>query len=956
VPLIPLNIFNGALSDSNKVDMNVWRMNYSTLLTARINGSNPIPGLSTVNTTITSTENSNPGVNVITTLYADINYLRPDAITSNLLSASNNQLYDVSGRSQSPYYSNRVFAASPTVGYAMTGTPSFIFSQSLFFNASTRSASSLYIDFGDGTGYHSAQWNTAISANYTAIGSYTMKMKIIFTDNSVVECYSPFYVGQLTQTPSQPQGSGGQIQTSQYFPAKIGIHSGGTAYFQYNSIRASNKIVQPLIVVKGYDLSDAGPKLGRHYGFIDFLTDYDFEPGSFPLSTNITQAGYDIIYVDYNNSLDDITHNAAYLQDVITWVNAQKATNGGTQKNIVLGISMGGLVARYCLANMTKQSIDPQTSILFTQDSPHQGANLPLGMQALIRAINETAIAQAYSLGSTFPYNLGPADVWPINIQAQMALDATATQQMLILHANNGEGSVSTNTFLNTTYRNMITFPPTGPQPTYKVEAMALGSECGIGSTTAGSRFLTVNGNFFISPVPWISRLSYNTNAYANALPAYGPAQQVSNLHIWINERILLVININIDLTNKSANSPANTFPWDGVPGGIENLQGQYGVVGTGLPSANASWGPFFNFSVGTTIGSNQFCFVPVVSALDVTTINSTALSAPYVGGISPTDPARVANFIAQEVNYNPTPVYNSTHANFTPRNSQWLYQEIVPPTGGNNINCSTSCSTSYAGLINGPLYLCTSGTYTLNNLPSGASLSWSSNNTGLSINGTTGVATQVNNWFGGVNITANITTGCGLTSPNIPIWVGHPNAGGSLNKDINNPPFCVGATVIANINTVNGATGYSWVSGNPNILEVSGGGTYVNLLADAAGTTYFTLTTSNTCGSINKNYVAAISSCSGGGGQMMAVAVYPNPAASSLTVSVVDSTQSLTAATLPQPCQIILFNKAGQKMYSTQSSNSSTSVPLSGLPADVYYVNVVYKQAVRQKQIVIQH
>lgn len=87
-----------------------------------------------------------------------------------------------------------------------------------------------------------------------------------------------------------------------------------------------------------------------------------------------------------------------------------------------------------------------------------------------------------------------------------------------------------------------------------------------------------------------------------------------------------------------------------------------------------------------------------------------------------------------------------------------------------------------------------------------------------------------------------------------------------------------------------------------------------------------------------------------------MSVAVFPNPASTSLTVNVVDSTQSIASVTLPQPCQIMLFNKSGQRVYSTQSSNCTVSVPLLGLPSDLYYLNVVYREAVRQKQILIQH
>ncbi len=45
IPFLPLEVFNGVLTDSNKVDNRSWRMVYASLQTARINGPNLLPDL-----------------------------------------------------------------------------------------------------------------------------------------------------------------------------------------------------------------------------------------------------------------------------------------------------------------------------------------------------------------------------------------------------------------------------------------------------------------------------------------------------------------------------------------------------------------------------------------------------------------------------------------------------------------------------------------------------------------------------------------------------------------------------------------------------------------------------------------------------------------------------------------------------------------------------------------------
>lgn len=550
VALARFQPFNGILSDSNKVDIATWRKVYATLYTARINGANPLDSLGGVNNTIENTETTFASMLPVPILYADYNTIRADAITANLLSASNNQLYDVPSRTQSPYASRKLFVATPTIGYARTGSPQVLFKPELFYNHSSKTLNFINVDFGDGRGYLNAVWNTPLTGAYTTTGVKPIKIKLVFSDNTFVECYSTIEITELSSTAAR---YGSPADDVQFFNGNAN-HAGGTVSVKYSSTNTARKIKKPLIVAEGYDISSIAPKLQTNYSFENFIVDLERTRPSYDINNQLDLAGYDVVFLDYNNGTDDIRRNAALFQEVIIWVNGQKAATGSVEQNVVFGISMGGLVARYALANMTKQSIATQTRLLLTHDSPHRGANTPLGFQSLTRSLAETYVVAGLNI-----YNLVPEVK-----QAIRVLDAPATAQLLIVRAGYF-GITYNNTFLDGEYRNMITFSSTGPQPTYQINATSLGSECGVASLAAGSELLRISGNFFISPLFFISRTSWNTEVIVNALPNFGPSQRTSKLRLWINFRILFVISFDLNLTNKERYSPVNMLPWDGA-------------------------------------------------------------------------------------------------------------------------------------------------------------------------------------------------------------------------------------------------------------------------------------------------------------------------------------------------------------------------------------------------------
>jgi triacylglycerol esterase/lipase EstA (alpha/beta hydrolase family) len=89
-------------------------------------------------------------------------------------------------------------------------------------------------------------------------------------------------------------------------------------------------------------------------------------------------------------SFDDIFHNAQLFEEAMERINGMR--NSIHDKNYVIGIGMGGLVARYALKNMEQQGKVHDVCKYISINTPHKGANIPIGLQALVRYIQNLKI------------------------------------------------------------------------------------------------------------------------------------------------------------------------------------------------------------------------------------------------------------------------------------------------------------------------------------------------------------------------------------------------------------------------------------------------------------------------------------------------------------------------------------------------------------------------------------
>lgn len=96
----------------------------------------------------------------------------------------------------------------------------------------------------------------------------------------------------------------------------------------------------------------------------------------------LQDAGYDVIILGFADGTLAIQENAALY---VRCVRRAIADKNNTHTIAAGGASMGGLIARYALRWMEDAREDHQTRLFFTVDTPHNGANIALSVQAFVQ-------------------------------------------------------------------------------------------------------------------------------------------------------------------------------------------------------------------------------------------------------------------------------------------------------------------------------------------------------------------------------------------------------------------------------------------------------------------------------------------------------------------------------------------------------------------------------------------
>lgn len=790
-PLLELSTYNGQLIADNTVDFSQWRLLYNQVLSGAYVAPVGLPDVTQLNIDYNTASNNN-GNNVVSIALINYASIKPTAITDGYMYASNGQLFDAIANEAKtengsrppkigPYQTNRLFIAAAANNTAKNGVLNLLFSPSLHYTNTGLSVSNIQVDFGNGNGFVTANFNTVLNATYSTTGNKQLIYKITFSDGSVAQCYNTVYVPYIpsannaSRYAGAPTNANGADIPDVVLESPTNAHSGVDLFIRRSVSNAGSNINpqfrKPLIIVEGLDLSSATTLLGNGYNYNAFRDEIrDGFRTSFASGTNPLQpfdqylddvAGYDLIFVNWHNGVDDILRNVLALRDAINYVNTRKLP--GAEQNVVIGISMGGLVSRYCLAQMVKSGgtgiNETQTRLLVTHDSPHRGANIPLALQHLLQGLRKQRVKAFLGF-----YNKRLDEIVPQLLDVNTALNSAAPAQQLLARVVDENGTIVYNTFLDGDYRNMVNFTGTGFTQPYRFVATSNGSQCGFPLAAPYSQLASLDADGLANIFGLWLWTKGRTYLDMRRLPDIGQTNRILDFNLKLKVKILFFNLLKISMQIQQ-NAPGNLLPLDGLAGGTRDLGGatlSSNLSNIPAASGGANWILFgYSYNYSTPYIAPSFSFVPTTSSLDVANFN--AVNMPYSIPVTGLNGSRSANYIAQERITLPAPIGitdNVNHTDFYARTCNWLYNEMESIT--QPFTCQDFCLndlriTPDAGICGN------SNTYEIANLPPGASVVWSVtpsgivSNTALNVNPIT--LTKINS--GTITLAANVMLPC---------------------------------------------------------------------------------------------------------------------------------------------------------------------------------------------------
>lgn len=408
--LTNLRAYDGAaITNDNFSDVSSFRNALYTINSAIVNSNGAAYDADTITDQLADTTQVKIGAALF-----KYNYIVDNALTDNLISYQNGKVGDVTvnGILQNPFSEAKFFIFTPGRSiFKGSEIIRYTFSRSaLLGNITLGDNDIIEFDPGDGDGYRLVDPSLDITVDYYSSGIKELKMRITFSDNTTVIGHSKIVIESPSITPlSAPL----TIPTGSFIKFDNTNDSGLiSARVTYKSSHGG-EIVRPFIYVEGFD--------DRLLSALNsFLKDFDsakeikclkdiaevvknsallnnvisFLPGEFDFNwlydqslINAIKDRYDVFYVNINNPRASIADNATLQIRVINTINQMKSTSGC--RNVIVGHSMGGLIARYALRYMETQNQKHQTDYYISLDSPHLGVNVPVSVQYALNDIYE---------------------------------------------------------------------------------------------------------------------------------------------------------------------------------------------------------------------------------------------------------------------------------------------------------------------------------------------------------------------------------------------------------------------------------------------------------------------------------------------------------------------------------------------------------------------------------------
>jgi len=562
----------------------------------------------------------------------------------------------------------------------------------------------------------------------------------------------------------------------------FGTTSLGVYFIYYHKDTSGNcekLLKKPIIICDGFDPEDENKiiELENYFKYkdqnntliqsIDKMTSLGFDVImlNFPvLGDSVQLEGRSDVRTSLNTTIsanlrdggsDFIERNAMLMVKLIQQVNDSLLVNGSSEQLCILGPSMGGLITKYALAFMEQQDdksvpkMNHNTRVWCSFDSPHLGANVPIGNMVGLVQLAERANSE------------GAANKFRIKLSNPAAREQLVTQTAL----NSGETIFQNNTatlrqtFLNNINTNGLTGSDGWPVNLKRI-ALSNASDNGVENGIPGDEIMHIKANKLGKKVfEFQTKFMGRTNESVDITDIFFTTKWF--IFLWPH--------------NPDPVSLLNSNP----NGAMENLPGSY--LGSNQDVFDGILEELKNEKTNIKI---QYCkpnhtFMPVISTLAFNNTNvdwSQVLNNRNLvcTGEIPFD----AYFIDGR---------NNPHITITEANYNWLEYQFLNGVSG----CDPVCG---AFTITGDQQICdgntnTVHTYTFNGgIDAGETLTWSVSGD-LVINSSSGntAGIKITAANGSGIVTATLKNACGdRVVQNFQVQVGKPNIylTSALNED----------------------------------------------------------------------------------------------------------------------------------------------------------------------------
>ena len=895
--------------------------------------------------------------------------------------------------------------------------------------------------------------NQNVTINYNSSGEKISTFTITYNDNSTSTTFGKIYFDYKsnsnvafsnTSTPSSctaedPLKQDFQLQADIPFTGYIVDDPTIRAKIDYRIFYAfahtDKKVRKPIIIIDGFDPGDKRkiedcdceniPSCAahnttsgvfdsqKHRAMVDLMEYFDEVGIKKDLLKKLRTEGYDVILVNHPTyqttnlqngqtvTIDGgayyIESNAMALVKLLQQTKSLLITNGSTNDIAIVAPSMAGQISRYALSYMEKKFAETglplwkhNTYLWISVDSPHLGANIPMGDQALLYLLKEGGIdaaADFYDKELSSPaaqqqlieFHRPGGNYHVVN---QDVLNAQTISQNM----QNNRGNNLFQQHYNNQNSNGLVDSNGWPQNLRKISLVN-------GSLSGSKQTQTLNGSPFIPfakdgekvlnlrgfqrvhislPIGSITFRIHIASLESNNMPTFGYEARIARFKKLFDDK-----------TTKSPNINARGC-MDNVPGGFFDAQADISdATSSQDPVPGVSLTELNNWSLNNLSIENIFKSISEILGgsewyrHEFNPIHSFIPSFSALGHLQPNqswaNPLNV-NLTCSSNVLTPFDSYfglekNTQHTSFTKESVDWLLNELQGNPQAPHFPIGKN-------VLSGPDSFCTNATYSFNDVCKIPSIPVWSVSGNIQIVNQTDYAVEVvktnADAYGYAEITATFQNGQKLIKK---IWIGQPYVFGSNQSpveleyfvDVTSCPvepltLCLGGDTYENRKTICVAgldSNSQWevvkLSGN---FNWSRSNNVIYLNPYTLGQISFKVRVSNSCGFSNwATFTLNVNNCNSNGFLMRGETsttymIYPNPSKDMVYIDLRDQNN------VPEKKAIVygeLYDLMGYLKSKVEIIDHKAVFSVSGLNKGIYVLKIYINGKEESHQIAVE-